>query len=141
MLFGDEHVRRYEETEGEIGHDWENHRTASVVPCLVLTTTGRRSGEARKKALIYQELEGAYVVVASRGGGPRHPAWYLNLSKNPEVGVQVRGDRFTARARTASADEKAALWPKMVAVWPDYDDYQRETERDIPVVILDRLAA
>lgn len=140
MLFGDEHVRRYEETNGEVGHYWENPRVSGSVPCLILTTTGRKSGEPRKSALIYGEHEGDYVIVASLGGADHHPAWYLNLSQNPEVGVQVGADKFTAKARTADANEKAVLWPKMSAVWPDYDNYQQKTDRDIPVVVLERVA-
>ncbi|WP_216216048.1 nitroreductase family deazaflavin-dependent oxidoreductase [Amycolatopsis aidingensis] len=134
MLFGDEHVRRYEETDGEVGHIWENN-----APTLILTTTGRKSGQPRKFALIYQEHEGDYVIVASKGGADSHPGWYLNLQANPEVGVQVGADKFTARARTAGPEEKAELWPKMVKVWPSYDDYQEKTDRDIPVVVLERV--
>ncbi|MFC4000845.1 nitroreductase family deazaflavin-dependent oxidoreductase [Prauserella oleivorans] len=135
MLFGDEHVRRYEETDGEVGHDWQDG-----VPTLVLTTTGRTSGQPRKSALIYQEHDGAYVVVASKGGADDHPGWYKNLLADPNVRVQVKGDRFAAKARTADKAEKAVLWPKMVAVWPSYDDYQKKTDRDIPVVVLERLS-
>ncbi|MGA6168567.1 nitroreductase family deazaflavin-dependent oxidoreductase [Amycolatopsis magusensis] len=133
MLFGDEHVRRYEETDGEVGHDWQKG-----APVLILTTKGRKTGQDRKFALIYQEHEGAYVVVASKGGADQHPGWFLNLQENPEVQVQVKADKFTARARTADEQEKALLWPKMAAVWPDYDDYQKKTDRPIPVVVLER---
>lgn len=132
MLFGDEHVRRYEETDGEVGHDWEGG-----APTLVLTTTGRKTGTQRKFALIYQKVGGSYVIVASKGGADQHPGWYFNLSAHPEVGVQVGADRFTAHARTAAPEEKARLWPTMAAVWPSYDDYARKTDRDIPVVVLD----
>ncbi|OZM71675.1 nitroreductase [Amycolatopsis antarctica] len=134
MLFGDEHVQRYEETDGEVGHEWQDG-----VPTLVLTTKGRKTGQDRKFALIYQEHEGAYVIVASKGGADSHPGWYLNLVDNPEVGVQVKDDKFTARARTASEQEKAVLWPKMATVWPQYDEYQKKTDRLIPVVVLDRV--
>ncbi|GAB2788088.1 nitroreductase family deazaflavin-dependent oxidoreductase [Amycolatopsis magusensis] len=133
MLFGDEHVRRYEETDGEVGHDWQKG-----APVLILTTKGRKTGQDRKFALIYQEHQGAYVVVASKGGADQHPGWFLNLQENPEVQVQVKADKFTARARTADEQEKAVLWPKMAAVWPDYDDYQKKTDRPIPVVVLER---
>lgn len=133
MLFGDEHVRRYEETDGEVGHDWRDG-----VPCLVLTTTGRKSGQERKFALIYQEVDGDYVIVASKGGNPKNPGWYLNLEANPEVKVQVKADKFTAKARTANDEERAKLWPIMTKVWPDYDNYQTKTDRKIPVVILER---
>lgn len=131
MLFGDEHVRRYEETNGEVGHDWEKG-----APVLILTTTGRKTGKERKFALIYQEVDGEYVIVASKGGAPNHPGWYLNLTENPQVKVQVKADKFDATARTANPEERAKLWPKMAAVWPDYDDYQKNTDREIPVVIL-----
>ncbi|GAA4553586.1 nitroreductase family deazaflavin-dependent oxidoreductase [Amycolatopsis samaneae] len=134
MLFGDEHVRRYEETNGEVGHDWEKG-----APILVLTTKGRKSGEDRKFALIYQEVDGDHVIVASKGGAPNHPGWYLNLVANPEVKVQVKADRFTARARTAEGEERAKLWERLAAVWPDYDEYRKKTDREIPVVVLERV--
>lgn len=132
MLFGDEHVRRYEDTDGEVGHDWEGG-----APTLVLTTTGRRTGEPRKFALIYQKVRESYVVVASKGGADQHPDWYFNLRDRPDVGVQVGSERFTAHARTASGAEKAELWPVMAAAWPAYDEYQRSTDREIPVVVLE----
>ncbi|GAA5156812.1 MULTISPECIES: nitroreductase family deazaflavin-dependent oxidoreductase [Amycolatopsis] len=134
MLFGDEHVRRYEETDGEVGHDWQ-----PGVPALILTTKGRKTGEDRKFPLIYQEVDGNYVIVASKGGDPKHPGWYLNLQANPEVKVQVKGDKFTARARTADDAEREKLWPVMAKVWPAYDEYQQKTDRKIPVVILERV--
>jgi deazaflavin-dependent oxidoreductase (nitroreductase family) len=134
MLFGDEHVRRYEETNGEEGYEWQKG-----APTLILTTVGRKSGQERKFALIFQEHDGDYVIVASKGGNDKHPGWYLNLEANPEVKVQVKGDKFTAKARTANDAERAVLWPKMTSVWPAYDDYQRKTERKIPVVILERV--
>ena len=132
MLFGDEHVRRYVETDGEVGHDWQGTQT------LILTTTGRQSGEQRSTPLIYGQRGDDYLVVASKGGAPDPPAWYLNLEANPEVQVQVKGDRFTARARTATSDEKPDLWKTMVGHWPAYDEYQEKTDREIPVVVLER---
>ena len=134
MLYGDEHVKRYIETDGEEGHDWRRG-----APILLLTTTGRKSGRKITKPLIYQPHGDDYLVVASKGGAPRPPAWYLNLEANPEVEVQVRADRFKARARAATPEEKPELWQRMVAVWPDYDEYQKRTDRPIPVVILERL--
>lgn len=130
-LLGDEHVRRYEETEGRVGHEWNG------ATCLVLTTTGRRSGERRKVPLIYGRDGDRYLVVASLGGAPRHPKWYLNLAEHPDVELQVLGDHFAARARTASADEKPRLWKIMTEVWPNYDAYQERTDRSIPVVVLE----
>jgi deazaflavin-dependent oxidoreductase (nitroreductase family) len=132
MLFGQEHVKRYRETDGAEGHDW---RGAHV---LLLTTTGRRSGELRTTPLIYGTRDGDYVLVASKGGAPADPSWYQNLSAAPEVEVQVLGDRFRAHARDAAGDERAQLWQLMSAQWPAYDKYQAKTEREIPVVVLER---
>ena len=132
MLFGQEHVNRYVETDGEEGHDW---RDTSV---LILTTKGRRSGEQRPTPLIYQPYGDDYLVVASKGGADQPPAWYLNLDAEPEVAVQIKGDRFRARARTASPEEKPDMWRTMTATWPDYDAYQEKTDREIPVVVLER---
>lgn len=132
MLFGQEHVERYRQTDGEVGHDWEGTTT------LLLTTTGRKSGEPRTSPLIYRKQGDVYTVIASNGGSDSPPLWYLNLEADPNVQVQVRGDRFAARARTASAEEKADLWRAMAETWPAYDDYQRKSARDIPVVVLER---
>jgi deazaflavin-dependent oxidoreductase (nitroreductase family) len=134
-LFGQEHVDRYRASDGEEGHEWQGTQT------LLLTTTGRRSGEERVHPLIYGRHGNDYLVVASKGGAPSHPAWYLNLEANPEVEVQVMGDKFHARARTATPEEKVDLWPIMTKEWPAYDQYQTKTDRDIPVVILEREAA
>ena len=133
VLFGDEHVRRYRETDGEEGFDW---REGSHI--LILTTTGRKSGREIDSPLIFGEDDGRYVVVASKGGAPQHPAWYLNLSAHPGVELQVKDEVFAARAKTADADERARLWPLLAGIWPAYDDYQAKTEREIPVVILER---
>ena len=132
-LFGAEHVRRYLETDGEVGYRWRNG-----APILILTTTGRRSGEERVKPLIFGEDDGRYVVVASQGGAPTHPDWYFNLDADPNVHVQIKGDRFAARARTAEGEERERLWRTMAEIWPPYDEYQRRTERVIPVVVLER---
>jgi deazaflavin-dependent oxidoreductase (nitroreductase family) len=135
MLFGQEHVERYRATDGAEGHEWQGTQT------LLLTTTGRKSGEPRTTPLIYAPAGDSFAIVASKGGSDEPPAWYLNLSANPEVEVQVKADRFKARARTASAEEKPPLWEKMVGEWPAYDEYQRKTDREIPVVVLERAAA
>ncbi|TME45655.1 MAG: nitroreductase family deazaflavin-dependent oxidoreductase [Chloroflexi bacterium] len=133
MLFGKEHVDRYVATNGEEGHNW-----VRGAPVLILTTTGRRSGETRSTPLIYGRSGDDYLVVGSKGGAPTPPAWYLNLQANPDVSVQVKADRFAARARTASKQEKPELWKIMTSIWPDYDEYQTKTEREIPVIILER---
>ena len=132
-LYGAEHVRRYRETDGDLGHDW---RQGSSI--LLLTTTGRHSGEERTIPLIYGRSGDDYLVVASKGGSPEPPAWFRNLEAQPEVEVQVLGDRFRARARTATAEEKPEMWREMTNHWPAYDSYQRKTDRDIPVVVLER---
>jgi deazaflavin-dependent oxidoreductase (nitroreductase family) len=133
FLFGQEHVDRYLATDGEEGHDWRNTHT------LLLTTKGRKSGEPRIRPLIYGTSGDDHLVVASNGGSRRPPAWYLNLEANPEVEVQVKGERFKARARDATAEEKPEMWKTMTAEWPAYDDYQKRTEREIPVVVLERI--
>ena len=133
MLYGQEHVERYRETDGEEGHDWRGTQT------LILTTTGRKSGKERSTALIYQPYGDDHLVVASQGGSDKPPAWYLNLQEDPEVEVQIKGDRFRARARVATPEEKPDMWRTMTSMWPDYDDYQASTEREIPVVVLERI--
>jgi deazaflavin-dependent oxidoreductase (nitroreductase family) len=132
MLFGKEHTQRYRETGGEVGHDWQGTQT------LLLTTTGRKSGEPRELPLIYAPWKDDYLVVASNGGNDRPPAWYVNLREHPEVEVQVKDDRFKAKARDATPEEKAEMWPTMTGEWPAYDDYQKKTDREIPIVVLER---
>jgi proline iminopeptidase len=132
-LFGQEHVRRYEETDGVVGHIWK--RGAKT---LLLTTKGRKTGNETTSPLIYEDAGDAYVIVASKGGAPKHPGWYRNLVKDPNVRVQVKDDVFDARARTASGDERERLWQLAAQQWPDYDTYQTRTDREIPVVVLER---
>jgi proline iminopeptidase len=132
-LFGDEHVKRYRETGGEVGHIWKEGSTV-----LLLTTTGRKTGKKRTTPLIYAEDGDRYVIVASQGGAPEHPGWYRNLDKTPEVELQVRDEVFPARARTAQGEERDRLWRKANAVWPHYEEYQQRTDREIPVVVLER---
>ena len=134
-LFGAEHVRRYRETDGEVGHIWKEGSTI-----LILTTIGRTSGEPRDTPLIYAEDDDRYVIVASNGGDPEHPSWYRNLSKDPDVELQVLGDVFPAHARTAEGEERDRLWEKANEVWPHYREYQQRTSREIPVVVLERAA-
>ncbi len=133
-LFGDEHVQRYIETNGEEGYDWRNG-----TKILILFTKGRKSGEERANALIFQPDGADYLVVASKGGTPQPPAWLLNLEAHPEsVEVQVKGDRFKATARHATPEEKPRMWKKMTEAWPDYDSYPQKPDRVIPVVVLER---
>lgn len=134
-LYGSEHVRRYRETGGEVGHIW---REGSTV--LLLTTTGRTSGEPRTTPLIYAQDGDRYVIVASKGGAPDDPGWYRNLSKVPDVELQVEDEVFPAHARTVEGEERDRLWTKANKVWPHYDEYQERTDREIPVVVLERAA-
>lgn len=129
----DDHVRQYKATGGAIGHEWNGVHT------LILTTTGRRSGQQRDHALIYTEVDGDYIVIASKGGSPAHPGWYLNLEAEPTVAVQVLADRFAARAETVTGPERVRLWAKAAEVWPNYNVYTTRTDREIPVVRLRRV--
>ena len=132
-LFGQEHVQRYQETDGEEGHVWRNGTTT-----LLLTTTGRKSGKQYTTPLIYTFDGDDPVIVASQGGSPDNPDWYLNLLANPHVDVQIKGEKFHAHPHTAEGEERDRLWKQMTAVWPDYDEYQKKTDREIPVVVLER---
>ena len=132
-LFGEEHVRQYRATDGEVGYDWNG------ATCLLLTTTGRKSGEPRTLPLIFSPNDDSFVVIASQGGAPTHPSWYLNLLANPKVEIQVKGDHFRATARTAEGEERSKLWKLMTVNWPNYDEYTKRTDRVIPVVVLDKV--
>jgi deazaflavin-dependent oxidoreductase (nitroreductase family) len=129
-LVGDNHVAAYRDSDGEVGYLWNG------VPTLLLTVIGRRSGVARTSALIYGRDGGDYLVVASMGGAPTHPKWYLNLQAQPAAEIQVRDQRIAVTARTATPEQKPRLWKIMTTVWPNYDVYQERTQRDIPVVVL-----
>jgi len=129
-LLGAEHVRRYQETDGEVGYLWNG------APILLLTTTGRKSGEPRTTPLIHGRDGADFLVVASMGGAPQHPNWYENLVVDPDARIQVRSEHLRVRARTASDEEKPRLWGIMTAFWPNYDVYQSRTERVIPLVVL-----
>ncbi|MET8309746.1 nitroreductase family deazaflavin-dependent oxidoreductase [Micromonospora sp. NPDC005173] len=127
------HIRRYVETDGADGGKYHGY------PALLLTTRGRRSGRLHRTALIYGRDGDSYLLAASAGGAAKHPAWYLNLNADPAVKIQVDAERFTGRARTATAEERARLWPVMTAVFPTYARYQKDTDREIPVVIVERV--
>jgi deazaflavin-dependent oxidoreductase (nitroreductase family) len=128
-----DHTRKYLESGGTEGHEWNGTQT------LLLTTIGRRSGTARRTPLIYREVDGEYVIVASKGGSPSHPAWYLNLVDNPDVRIQVKDEEFAGQARIANETERAKLWPLMAQEWPDYDNYQAKTDRQIPIIVISRV--
>jgi len=132
MLFGQEHVDRYLATDGEEGHEWQNTQ------CALVWNTGRKSGQERITPLIYAYRGDDVIIVASKGGAPEHPAWYLNLRDKPEGAVQVKGEKWDTRARDATDEEYGALWDQMVKEWPDYAEYQKKTDRKIPIVVLER---
>ncbi len=131
-LFGAEHVRVYRETGGERGYHWRG------TTILLLTTTGRRSGERRTTPLIHRTDGDRWIVVASKGGTDEHPDWFLNLSTDPDVEIQVLGERFAVAPEVVTGAERERLWKLMAEVWPAYDDYQARTDREIPVVALTR---
>jgi deazaflavin-dependent oxidoreductase (nitroreductase family) len=131
-LFGGEHVRVYRETEGERGYHWRG------TTILLLTTEGRTSGEPRTTPLIHRTDGDRWVVVASKGGAPEHPSWYQNLLANPEATIEVKAEEIPVRATTATGEERSRLWALMAEVWPAYDDYQKKTDREIPVVVFTR---
>jgi deazaflavin-dependent oxidoreductase (nitroreductase family) len=127
-----DHMRKYVETNGAEGHIWNG------VPTLLLTTMGRRSGRPQMLPLIYGQDGDTLLIVASKGGAAAHPSWYLNLTAEPRVKVQVGAEKFDAVARTATAAERRRWWPLMTKIWPAYDEYQANTEREIPIVALER---
>jgi deazaflavin-dependent oxidoreductase (nitroreductase family) len=130
-LLGDDHIRAYQRTGGETGYLWNG------APALLLYSTGRKSGQPRTHALIFARDGDDYLIVASMGGAPAHPQWYLNLTATPDAEIQVRDQRIPVTARTAkSPDERARLWKIVTATWPNYDVYQTRTDREIPVVVL-----
>jgi deazaflavin-dependent oxidoreductase (nitroreductase family) len=131
-LFGQEHVRVYRQTGGEHGYHW---RGATI---LLLTTTGRHSGEERTTPLIHSTDGGRWVIIASKGGAPHHPAWFLNLEAEPQATIQVRDEVIPVRATVAQGEERERLWGMMAQAWPAYDEYQQKTRREIPVVVLER---
>ena len=130
LLLGDDHVRAYRESAGEVGYLWNG------VPTLLLTATGRRTGRKLTSPLIFARDGDDYLIVASMGGAPRHPNWFLNLQAKPEAEIQVKAETLPVVAHAASATEKPRLWKIVTDVWPNYDVYQSRTDRDIPVVVL-----
>ena len=135
-----DHANRYLSSGGTDGHMFKVTPPGYAemnVPSLMLTTTGRKSGEKFIFPLFYGEVGKGYVIVASKGGAPQHPGWYRNLLANPDVEVQVGTKKLKAKARTATGAERSRLWEQALKFWPPYADYQKKTDRQIPVVVLD----
>jgi F420H(2)-dependent quinone reductase len=124
------HVAAYRATGGRIGGRMMNS------PVLLLLTTGRKSGKERTTPLLYLQDGGNYAIVASNGGAPKSPAWWLNLETNPEAAVEVGIKKLRVRAEEVEGEEKRRLWRRLVAMYPSYEDYQRRTDREIPVAVL-----
>jgi deazaflavin-dependent oxidoreductase (nitroreductase family) len=134
-----EHIELYR-SDPEKAQHWDSTPLGGpgILPTLLLTSTGRKSGEPRPLPLIYGEAGDSYIVIASKGGMPSHPAWYLNLEANPECELMVGPRALRARARVAEGEERARIWKQMAKIYPPYDDYQKTAgERTIPVVVLD----
>lgn len=136
-----DHAQRYLSSGGADGHMYTIVRPGTpelAVPSLLLTTTGRKSGEKYLFPLFYGQTGSSYFVIASKGGAPEHPGWYRNLLANPEVDIQVGTAKMRARARTATGEERAQLWEQAVKFFPPYADYRvKAGAREIPVVVLD----
>ena len=134
-----EHIELYR-SDPEKAHMWDSTPLGGpgVLPTLLLTTVGRKSGEARSLPLIYGEAGDGYVIIASKGGMPNHPVWFLNLQAKPECELMVGAKHVNARARVAEGEERERLWKNMAKIYPPYDEYQeRAGDRTIPVVVLD----
>jgi proline iminopeptidase len=137
-----DHASRYISSGGTDGHLYTitpPGYSEMTVPSLLLTTTGRQSGEKFIFPLFYGQTGNSYIIVASKGGAPEQPGWYRNLLANSEVDVQVGTKKLKAKARTATGEERSQLCNRAVAFWPPYADYQKKTNREIPVVVLDPL--
>lgn len=139
MEWIDQHRELYLQ-DPEKGHYWDSTVVGGPGPVqtLLLTTIGRKTGQPRIMPLIYGKVDEGYIIIASKGGAPQHPDWYVNLEANPEVEVQVARDKFKARAETVSGPKRKEYWDLMLPIWPHYADYQTKTDREIPVVLLRR---
>jgi F420H(2)-dependent quinone reductase len=129
------HVALFRASRGRLGRHWRG------APVLLLNHIGRKSGQPRTLPLIYLKDGQNLVLVASKGGSHKHPVWWLNLRERPSTTVELDGDKRAVVARQASAEEKERLWPRLCEIYSPYEDYQRRTERDIPVVILEPAGA
>ncbi len=134
-----EHIELYL-SDPEKAHLWDSSIGGGkgMLPTLLLISKGRKSGEPRPLPLIYRKVDDGYVIIASKGGAPAHPAWYLNLEADPSCEIRVGAEVMQARARTASGDERSRLWDALAEIYPPYNDYQVAAgDREIPVVVLE----
>ncbi len=131
-----DHIKLYL-SDPEKAHMWDSSMAggSGILPTLLLITKGRKSGEERPLPLIYKKVDGAYVIIASKGGAPAHPSWYLNLLADPQCDIRVSTDNLTVRARTAASPERESLWSQLAEIYPPYDEYQAKTSREIPVFV------
>lgn len=136
-----DHMRRYLETNGADGHLWDSTPVGGpgLLPTLLLTTKGRKSGEPQTLPLLYGRTDKGFVIIGSKGGAPKHPGWYLNLQADPMVHVQVAAEHHDCRARLTSGEERTRLWDQMAKMYPPFVDYQAKTDREIPVIALDKV--
>ncbi len=134
----DQHVALYR-SDPEKGHLWDSSAVGGpgLLPTLLLSTRGRKTGNMSVQPLIYGKHGGNFVIIASKGGAPNHPAWYLNLQAEPECKIQVASDHYRVTARDAQGEEREKLWQQLAIIYPPYDDYQAGTSRQIPVVVLE----
>lgn len=135
-----EHVELYL-TDPEKAHMWDASSAggSGLLPTLLLITRGRKTGETKMLPLIYKAVGEAFVIIASKGGAPTHPAWYLNLEAEPDCEIRVGKQAYEVRARVAEGDERQSLWQQLAEVYPPYDDYQQYAgDRQIPVVVLEK---
>lgn len=136
-----DHTKLYLE-DPDKAHMWDSAPVGGpgVLPTLLLTTTGRKSGEPRHLPLLYVKVDAGYIIIASKGGAPQHPAWFLNILGNPNCEIRVGRDHYQVTARIVEGEEREEYWNKMTALYPPYDDYQAATDRKIPVVVLEMVA-
>lgn len=139
MEWIDQHRELYLK-DGNAGHMWDSTVVGGPgpVPTLLLTTKGRKSGKTVIMPLIYGQVDEGYVIIASKGGAPKDPDWYYNLTADPHVEVQVATDKFAAVGETVTGPDRARYWDTMAGIWPQYNDYAKKTDREIPVVLLRR---
>lgn len=132
-----DHIELYKK-DPEAGHMWDSTVVGGPgpLPCLLLTTTGRKSGKQRTLPLLYTKLDDGFVIIASKGGAPKHPFWYLNLTADPNVEIQVAADIHSCLAEEVKDDRRDPYWQAMAKIWPDYENYQKKTDRKIPVIFL-----